>query len=284
MQITTVHEALKWASSFIQKHNCEPKVAEILLLHIMEWSKTDLLVHLREPMAKEKWKNYQQLIEQHAETKIPVQHVTGVEVFNGRHFIVNNHVLIPRPETEELIQRVTETVDKSDFTCVDVGTGSGVIAISLAKEWENRRVTMLATDLSKEALKVAKKNTEKHKATVTYYHGNFLDPLMDQGKKVDIIVSNPPYIAYEEADSLSETVKSFDPEMALFADQHGLAAYQQIIDQATKVLHKNGMIFFEIGHTQAEAVTKLIQDQFPDSSISLFQDINGKDRIIRALT
>ncbi|WP_194842226.1 peptide chain release factor N(5)-glutamine methyltransferase [Gracilibacillus salitolerans] len=283
MQITTVYEALEWASSFLQKHNCEPKVAEILLLHELDWTKTDLLIQLRDPIASEKLEHFQQKVEQHAKTKIPVQHLTGVEAFYGHSFHVNQHVLIPRPETEELVQRVTEVVDKANVTCVDVGTGSGVIAVSLAKEWEHRQVEMLATDLSEDALKVAGKNAAKHEAKIDFYQGNFLEPLIEQGKRVDIIVSNPPYIAYEEADSLSETVKNFDPDMALFADEHGLAAYQQIIHQASQVLKRHGMIFFEIGHMQAEAVTKLIKQQFPESKVTVFQDINGKDRIVRGI-
>nr|WP_238343507.1 peptide chain release factor N(5)-glutamine methyltransferase [Gracilibacillus saliphilus] len=284
MQISTVHGALEWASSFLQKHNCEPKVAEILLLHIMDWSKTDLIIHLRDSIAEGKLAEFQQKVEQHAETKIPVQHLTGIEAFYGRIFHVNKHVLIPRPETEELVQQVIEAVDKTNITCVDIGTGSGVIAISLAKEWEhNRQIEMLATDLSEEALKVAKKNADKHEAKVDFYHGSFLEPIITQGKKVDLIVSNPPYIAYGEAEGLSETVKHFDPEMALFADHNGLAAYQQIIHQAGRVLNKQGMIFFEIGHKQAEVVNQLIKQQFPNSEVTIFQDINGKDRIVRAM-
>ncbi|WP_156822869.1 peptide chain release factor N(5)-glutamine methyltransferase [Gracilibacillus lacisalsi] len=283
MQISTVHGALEWASSFLQKHNCEPKVAEILLLHIMDWSKTDLIIHLRDSIAEDKLADFQQKVEQHTETKIPVQHLTGVEAFYGRMFHVNKHVLIPRPETEELVQQVIEAVDKTNITCVDIGTGSGVIAVTLAKEWENRQIDMLATDLSDDALQVAKRNAAKYGAKVDFYHGSFLEPLIDQGKKVDIIVSNPPYIAYEEAESLSDTVKNFDPELALFADQNGLAAYQQIIHQAGRVLNKQGMIFFEIGHQQAEAVIQLIKQQFPNSEVTIFQDINGKDRMVRAM-
>ncbi|WP_175495467.1 peptide chain release factor N(5)-glutamine methyltransferase [Gracilibacillus orientalis] len=283
MQTNTVHGALKWASSFLQKHNCESKVAEILLLHILDWSKTDMLIYLQEPIASEKLAYFQQKIEQHAETKIPVQHLTGVEDFYGRTFHVNQHVLIPRPETEELVQCVTEAVDKSDFTCVDIGTGSGIIAVCLAKEWESRQVEMLATDLSDDALRVAEKNAEKHQAKINFYQGNFLAPLINEGKKVDIIVSNPPYISYEEADSLSETVKHYDPEMALFAENNGLAAYYEIIHQADQVLNRHGMLFFEIGHTQAEAVSKLIKQQFPESKVTALQDINGQDRIVRVI-
>src|SRR5699024_12223240 len=98
-----------------------------------------------------------------------------------------------------------------------------------------------------------------------------------------IIVSNPPYIAYEEADQLEEIVRNYDPELALFADKQGLFAYEQIIKQSSYVLNKKGSIFFEIGHTQAAPVVRLIQEQFPESDIEVFQDINGKDRIVSAV-
>ncbi|MDX8047732.1 peptide chain release factor N(5)-glutamine methyltransferase [Gracilibacillus sp. S3-1-1] len=285
MQIPTVHEALKWASSCLEEHQCEPKVAEILLLHLLEWSKTDLLFQLRQQLPAEKWELFQQQIKQHAETKIPVQHLTGLEEFYGRTFYVNKDVLIPRPETEELIQDVINTVDNANhLTCVDIGTGSGIIAVTLAKEWERQQLKMLAVDLSPDALTVAKKNAAKHEAEVDFYQGSFLEPLIDCGQKVDIIVSNPPYIAYEEAEKLSDTVKHFDPEMALFAENDGLAAYQQILQQAPSVLKPNGMIFFEIGYTQGEAVTTIAKQYYPQSTVKVIQDINKKDRIVQIVT
>src|SRR5699024_8869204 len=162
-------------------------------------------------------------------------HLTGVEEFYGRTFQVNCHVLIPRPETEELVQLVLEKVKPASFTCVDVGTGSGVIAITLAKEWEDKDAHIIATDLSEEALEVAKQNAYDHRVEIEFNQGNFLKPLIEHGKKVDIIVSNPPYIAYEEKNQLAETVRNFDPELALFAHKQGLSAYEQIIKQSPYV-------------------------------------------------
>ncbi|SHM62631.1 peptide chain release factor N(5)-glutamine methyltransferase [Gracilibacillus kekensis] len=278
----TIHEALYWASSFLEEHGTEAKVAEILLLHELKWTKTDLISNLREYLDPSTLKQYQKKIEQLATTKVPIQHLTGVEEFYGRSFHVNPHVLIPRPETEELIHYLLTNVKKKELSCVDVGTGSGVIAISLAKEWQNSVIEVLATDISTEALQVARKNAEKHQADIHFYHGNFLTPLIEQGKKVDMIVSNPPYIAYEEKDSLSETVKNFDPEMALFAEENGLAAYQSIIEQAPFVLNEKGILAFEIGHRQGKAVTSIIKRTFPNSEVDVIQDINQKDRIVFA--
>ncbi|WP_058308712.1 peptide chain release factor N(5)-glutamine methyltransferase [Gracilibacillus massiliensis] len=275
----TIHEALNWASSFLEEHDTEAKIAEILLLHELKWTKTELISNLRENIDPSILKQYQSKIEQLATTKVPIQHLTGVEEFYGRSFHVNKHVLIPRPETEELIHHLLTTVKKQPVSCVDVGTGSGVIAVSLAKEWQKE---VIATDLSPEALQVARKNAKKHQADILFYQGDFLNPLIEREKKVDMIVSNPPYIAYQEADSLSDTVKNFDPEMALFAEENGLGAYQSIIEQAPLVLNKQGVLAFEIGHSQGKAVTSIIKKTFPNSDVNVIQDINQKDRIVVA--
>ncbi|UOQ87472.1 peptide chain release factor N(5)-glutamine methyltransferase [Gracilibacillus salinarum] len=279
MTSKTIHEALTWASSFLEAHQCEPKVAEILLLHELNWTKTDLLLGLRDSLPAEKWQSFSKNVSTHAETKVPVQHLTGVENFYGRSFRVNQHVLIPRPETEELVQYVLGHMNNAVQSGVDIGTGSGVIAITLAKE-SRSPIEMLAIDLSDQALQMARRNADEQQAAITFYQGSFLTPLVTEGKKVDMIVSNPPYIAYEEADSLNETVRLFDPELALFAKENGLYAYQQIISQAPHVLTEGGPLFFEIGHTQGDAVSAMIKDQFPAYQTSVIQDINGKDRIV----
>ncbi|UOQ50238.1 peptide chain release factor N(5)-glutamine methyltransferase [Gracilibacillus caseinilyticus] len=279
MTSKTIHEALTWASSFLEAHQCEPKVAEILLLHELNWTKTDLITRLRDTMPEADWLTFSKQISTHAETKVPVQHLTGVENFYGRSFHVNQHVLIPRPETEELVQYVLQHMNNSVHSGVDIGTGSGVIAITLAKE-SRPSLKMLATDLSEQALQMAQRNADEQQAAITFYQGSFLEPLIMEGKKVDMIVSNPPYIAYQEADTLDETVRLFDPELALFAKENGLYAYQQIISQAPQVLNEGGPLFFEIGHTQGEAVSALIQAQFPAYQTNVIQDINGKDRIV----
>src|SRR5699024_95060 len=195
---------------------------------------------------------------------------------------VNKNVLIPRPETEELIQHVTSFVQElnpqDEITIVDVGTGSGIIAITLALEIPHAIV--YATDISKEALEVARRNAEKHEANVTFLRGNFLRPMIDRNIKADIIVSNPPYIAKEEAFELSDTVKDFDPSLALFADNKGLAAYKEITSQLPSCINDEAALFYEIGHQQGLDVKAMIKDQFPGSEPVIIQDINKKDRII----
>ncbi|WP_163539109.1 peptide chain release factor N(5)-glutamine methyltransferase [Gracilibacillus sp. YIM 98692] len=277
----TIHEALRWASSFLENASRETKVAEILLRHELNLNQAQLISRLRDTMNSYTYHSYKEKIEQHAATGIPVQHLTGEEEFFGRTFQVNQDVLIPRPETEELVDRVIRLVREKGWksaTFVDVGTGSGIIAITLALELEE--FDMMATDISADALKVAQNNAQNHQASIRFLEGDFLMPLIKEGIKVDMIISNPPYISYAETEELSDTVKNFDPNMALFADQNGLAAYQAIMEQAPQVLKPGGIIAFEIGHTQSEDIQTIIHKAYPNSQVKTYQDINQKNRII----
>lgn len=276
-----IYEALKWASSFLKKHQAEERVAEMLLLHYLNYTKTDLLLHMRDELPPEIEKKWKASLHQHIETGVPVQHLTGKETFFNREFKVNEDVLIPRPETEEVVLHALKQFPANGTTCVDVGTGSGVIGITIALERPELQV--YATDISEKALQIAKQNANTHHASVHWMQGNFLQPLIDQKIKVDAIISNPPYISREEEPALSKTVRDFDPHLALFADNDGLAAYEMIVEQAKEVLHPKGMIAFEIGYQQGEAVTQIIHRYFPSSKVQVFQDINGNDRTVIAL-
>ncbi|MFD1416382.1 peptide chain release factor N(5)-glutamine methyltransferase [Oceanobacillus jeddahense] len=283
MTETKIYEVLNWASLFLEKANREPKVAEILIQHHLGLSKQEWLLSLRNPISEEKHMQIKADIKKHAETGIPVQHLTGYEAFYGRSFEVNKNVLIPRPETEELILAIKEYIgsETDPVRIVDIGTGSGIIAITLALEFGTAEV--FATDISSEALQVAKRNADQLKADVSFMKGDFLSPLMNETIPFDVIVSNPPYIAKSEAVELSDTVRNFDPELALFAEEDGLAAYYMIMAQVKEMPLKQGtLLAFEIGHTQGKRVKERIQHIFPDSHVEIKKDINGKDRIILA--
>lgn len=278
-----IYEVLQRASLFLEKANREPKVAEILIRHHLRLSRQEWLLSLRESIPEAKVEQIERDIQNHAATGVPVQHLTGIEAFYGRSFRVNEHVLIPRPETEELVQAVIERLssDGQSVRIADIGTGSGVIAITLALELNNAQV--FATDISEAALQVARQNAEKLHADVTFCQGDFLSPFIHAQKPFDIIVSNPPYIAKSEASELSDTVRDFDPEMALFADGNGMAAYHQIIRQMKEIpLTQKSFLAFEIGYQQGNLVKEQIQHVFPDSKVEIKQDINGKDRIVLA--
>ncbi|MFD1064511.1 peptide chain release factor N(5)-glutamine methyltransferase [Oceanobacillus locisalsi] len=283
MSQTKIYEVLQWASLFLEKADREPKVAELLIQHHLGLSRQEWLFALRDPMPEDKQEQITADIKKHAETGIPVQHLTGHEAFYGRSFQVNKNVLIPRPETEELVLAVKEHVGlKSEpVRIADIGTGSGVIAITLALELEHAAV--FATDISAEALQVAEQNARQLKADVTFRQGDFLTPLLDEVDPLDVIVSNPPYIATSDIQELSDTVRDFDPELALFAEAEGMAAYYKMIEQMKQMpLKPYTLLAFEIGYTQGKLVKQHIELTFPESHVEIKQDINGKDRIVLA--
>lgn len=275
------YEVLKRASLFLADHQREEHVAQILLQHYLGVSRTKFFADMQETVPEPVGKQFEKAVKAHAATGIPVQHLLGYEMFYGRKFKVNSDVLIPRPETEELVQYVIGQINKHEkkpLTIADIGTGSGVIACTLALELP--QATVYATDISEAALTVAKQNAGNLQANITFLQGDFLQPLIDQQLKADIIVSNPPYIAESEKTSMSDTVRQYDPALALFAADNGLAAYRSIVKSLPNVLKEQALVAFEIGYQQGKAVQQLILQQFPKSEIAIIPDINGKDRII----
>ena len=203
---------------------------------------------------------------------IPVQYIVGNVDFYGNIIEVNENVLIPRFETEELVDRVIKRLkDKINLDIVDLGTGSGCIAIALAK---NLNCVVDAVDISNNALEVAKKNACDNNVNINFYLGDMLEPL---NKKYDLIISNPPYIAYDE--EIMNIVKYNEPSIALYADNGGLYYYEQILKKCAKYLKKNGLIAFEIGYKQADKITKLAY-YYLNCEVRVEQDLQGRDRYI----
>lgn len=207
----------------------------------------------------------------------PVQYIVGNVDFYGLLFNVNPCVLIPRFETEELVSKTIEYIKKFfnyQVDCVDLGTGSGCIAVTLKIKIGNN-INMDAVDISGDALKVAKENAKQNNVDITFYHGDMLDPL---NKTYDIIISNPPYIRKDE--EIMNIVKNNEPSIALYADNDGLANYEKILSNAKKYLKKRSMIAFEIGWWQAEKITSITKKYFPESMISVEKDMQERDRFI----
>lgn len=203
---------------------------------------------------------------------IPVQYIVGNVDFYGNIIEVNENVLIPRFETEELVDRVIERLkDKIRLDIVDLGTGSGCIAISLAK---NLDCVVDAVDISTSALEVAKRNAINNQVNINFYLGDMLKPL---DKKYDLIISNPPYIAHDE--EIMNIVKYNEPSIALYADNNGLYYYEQILSNCKKYLKENSLIAFEIGYKQADAIKKLAY-RYLDCDVFVEKDLQGKDRYI----
>lgn len=278
-----IHEVLKRASLFLEQHQKEPNIAEILLQHHLQVDRSQMFMRLRDEMPTDSLQSFNRDLKRHAVENVPVQHITGYEYFYGRLFHVNEHVLIPRQETEEVLLKAFDIMSSdTPQTIVDVGTGSGIIGITIALEKPDHHV--YATDISPEALHTAKENAKRLGAELTFYEGDFLAPLLQKDMTVDLIVSNPPYIPYTEANNLSEVVRDYDPELALFAKENGLYAYRRILEQAKQMLQPGGQIVFEIGFDQGQSVPSLAKNYFPNASIHVFTDINGHDRIVTITT
>ncbi|UOQ94969.1 peptide chain release factor N(5)-glutamine methyltransferase [Halobacillus shinanisalinarum] len=272
----TIQEARRWASLFLQKSSREVRVVDLLLEHTLELSFSQLLAYEHDPFPEQKQAWFIKAVEKHVYTGVPVQHLMGEAPFYGRDFTVNRHVLIPRPETEELILGTLQKMKLESPVIVDLGTGSGIIAITLKLECPSSQ--LLATDLSAEAIEVAKQNADTLNADIEFFQGDFLEPIKQQ--PVDVIISNPPYIAFSE--KLSDTVENFDPSLALFAEEEGLAAYRTILDQIVRYKLSPSLIAFEIGHEQGEVVKSLIERKLLGYDVQIEKDINKKDRMIFA--
>lgn len=208
--------------------------------------------------------------------RIPLSALQKSQNFYGLNFYVNNHVLTPRFETEGLCEIVKNTVPNiKEKSGLDIGTGSGAIAVVLSKLFGAK---MTAVDKSIFALFVARKNAKTNNAKIIIKKSNLFSNL--KNKKFDFIVSNPPYVTNEEYKSLEPEVKKHDPKIALVGKNNGLQFYEKIISQAPKFLNPNGYLFFEIGYLQANAVSKMLENNF--KNIKIQKDLQNKDRYVFA--
>ena len=207
---------------------------------------------------------------------IPVQYIVGNVDFYGNIFKVNKNVLIPRFETEELIEKTISYINKyfdKTIDIVDIGTGSGCIAITLKKLID---CNMDAVDISSLALEVAKENAKSLNVEVNFIEGNLLEPLQ---KKYDVIISNPPYIK-EDDEEVMEIVKNNEPHIALYAPNDGLYFYEEILKNASNYLNDKSIIAFEIGYKQGSKIEEIARTYFPNATIKIEKDMQNKDRFV----
>jgi len=256
----TIREAQNWASSFLTKQNIEEAQleAEVFIRSLYGWERSQLFLHWHEQISEEKLLQLKDWLNRRSEHE-PIQYIVGTQEFFGREFLVNLSVLIPRPETEllieEVLQRAKEIWHDKPISVVDIGTGSGAIAITLALEKPNWQVSTV--DISNDAIETAMSNAERLEASLNFLHGDVLEPMVKSNQKVDIIISNPPYIPSQDVLELMSDVREYEPKLALDGGKDGLDFYRKIMNQSQKVLKRPGIIAFEIGIHQSEAIQEL---------------------------
>lgn len=259
------------------KKHLSSSEAKMLLAHILGFDTLELLLHLDLAVNEEKCNSYYKLIDARL-NNYPLQYIIGEVPFLNNNIKVNERVLIPRPETEDLVFRTIENVkkffgEKEYLKIVDLGTGSGCIAIALKTAFPNAKVD--AIDISSDALDLAKKNAQINNVDINFYLGDMIACLND---KYDVIISNPPYIA--DASEVEEIVLKNEPHTALFAPNDGLYYYEKILESATKHLNDKSMIAFEIGYKQGQWIKNLSEEFFPQKLFVLEKDMAGKDRFV----
>ncbi len=284
-----VSSLIQWASALLNAHHIDtPRLdAEILLSYLLGCERIALHTHPSKPLEDNIIAQYESVIRRRAQ-RFPLQYITNRAEFMSLDFYVDGRVLIPRPETELLveavIQRAQTLSEMKEIVIIDIGTGSGNIAISLAKRLKNARI--FAIDISPDALAVAKINALRHGVSnkVTFLCGDAFRPLEEQKNAVQahFIVSNPPYVAEDEFPLLQEEVRGFEPYTALVSGRDGLQAFKHIIAEVKRRLKPGGFIAFEVGEKQAQNVSQLLQNTGCFTHVAFLQDYQQIPRIVVA--
>ena len=278
--MTTFDQAVRKYEKLCEERDIPAQTVMAYLVELSRMERYALYASFKEEMPEELEKTFDAGMARILQDE-PMEHVLGYTWFYGYRFIVNEDVLIPRVETEELCANVLARMDeffsdKEHIFAADVGTGSGAIAITLCKE--EPKVSMLATDISEEALVTARKNAELNEADVSFVAGDMLKPLIEKGVKLDVLVSNPPYIPSEE--KMEKSVVDFEPHVALFGGNDGLKFYREIFADCEKVLQDKAFMAFEMGYDQRESMSKLVEEMLPGWQYEILKDINNKDRML----
>jgi release factor glutamine methyltransferase len=286
----TLLEILNWSTQYLKDNQIEnPRLnAELLLAHSMNLSRETLYIHLNSRLREEEKERLEKLIQRRISGE-PLQYILGHQEFWSIDFKVDPRVLIPRPETELLVEQglsiLSKTLSKKKNVLVlEIGTGSGAIAISLAKE--SKALFILATDISRDALLLAKKNAENAgvSSQIQFVNGDLFYPFRSlRGRgPFDLVLSNPPYINRSEIRALAKEVKDHEPIIALDGGEDGLEFYRIITQQAHFYLRDGGWLLLEVGKDQGGKVSEMIENEGYFRGVQLIRDISGIERVVKA--
>lgn len=286
MTSKSIREAYVEASSFLEQHSImeAAHIAELLLCHVLGWNRATYLMRWNEPLPPELMVRYQEIIARKASGE-PAQYIIGEQEFYGLPFEVTPDVLIPRPETELLVEAVVKEGRRlwpdGAPVCADIGTGSGAIAVTLAVQCPAWRIA--ASDISGAALAVAQRNAARHGAAarIAWHSGDLLVPLA--GQRLDILVSNPPYIPAADIAGLQTEVRDFEPRTALDGGTDGLDPYRRMLAQLPLLAAAPRVVGFELGQGQAREVAAWMEAAGHWDTVYIVSDLAGIERHVMAV-
>ena len=252
----------------------EAESLSFVYISLKELSFTDFVFALQQEVTNEDYKFVEDIFIKLA-SHIPAQYIIGHAEFFGMQLKVDERVLIPRPETEELVELILSENPEKNLKVIDIGTGSGAIALALAKNRPDWSVT--AADISQDALELATENAKRQDLDLTFIR---TDCFSEISSKYDIIVSNPPYISRADEVEVGLNVLHSEPHLALFADEEGLAIYRRIAEESKDYLNDGGKIYLEIGYKQGQSVPALFMENLPEKRVRTLKDQFGQDRMV----
>ena len=287
METWTIQKLLNWVTQFLTDKGIDsPRLsAELLLSHVLGLKRIELYTQYNQAVGKQELDKLRELVKRAGQHE-PIAYLVGKTEFYSMELNVTPDCMIPRPETELLVQRAIEflrTRNGIQYVC-DLCTGSGCIAVAIAKNFPNARI--LATDICDAALSVAATNVEKHQLQdkITLLSGDLFDPIIPQLDvcKFDLIVCNPPYVSSGEYEKLDKNVKNYEPRLALFAGEDGMDIYRRIIDKVDSYLKPDAVLILEIGYAQRPAIKELLKQTGIFTEIKIEKDLHNNDRIVTA--
>lgn len=274
----SIKDLLVWTTRYFADRGMQESrlEAEILLAHVLHKNRVYLYANYEEPVNSHERQIYREYIKRRLEGE-PVAYITGKKEFMSLLFQVTPDVLIPRPDTELLVETALSLVQQEDVCRIcDVGTGSGAVAVSLA--YYAPGTTMLAIDISAAALDIARANADLHNVQVYFYSGDLLQPVSDQ-EPLDMIVANLPYLTQTQLEQADRGVRDYEPRLALLAEGDGLDTYRRLLPQARRLLRPGGYILWEMDPDQTEAAKNLVRDFI---EVEVLTDYSGRNRLLKA--
>jgi release factor glutamine methyltransferase len=282
-----IKDLLPVSIDYLKTKNIEsPRLcAEILLSHQLSISRLKLYLEYDQPVGENDLNKYRAMIKRLSDGE-PIQYITGIQEFWSMDFIVNSSVLIPRPETEIIVEQAIRIYNENNYGerpeihILDMCTGSGAISVAVASELKNAEI--VAVDISKEALETARKNITRHGMSdrISLLEGDLFEPFINNPKYFDIIISNPPYVTKEEYKLLPKKIRGFEPGIALESGEDGLSHIRIILEMAHHYLNPGGWLMLEMAPSQIDAVSQIISSNDSYLNISVVKDYSSLDRVV----